>query len=75
MEKTSHRGAGTQREKIYHEPHGGLKKHDKRHIFHDILLIAGTAVVAVCFSLSVILGKREIKTDKTSFRRRKRSKR
>jgi hypothetical protein len=41
----------------------------------DILLIAGTAVVAVCFSLSVILGKREIKTDKTPFRRRKRSKR
>ena len=41
----------------------------------DILLIAGTAVVAVCFIISVILGLREIKTDKTPFRWRKRSKR
>ena len=40
----------------------------------DILLIAGIAVVAVCFILSLIMGKREIKTDKTPFRRRKRSK-
>jgi hypothetical protein len=41
----------------------------------DILLIAGVAAVAVCFLLSLILGKREIKTDKTPFRRRKRSRR
>jgi hypothetical protein len=41
----------------------------------DILLIAGIAVVAVCFIMSIILGLREIKTDKIPFRRRKRSKR
>ena len=41
----------------------------------DILLIAGIAVVAVCFIMSIILGLREIKTDKTPFRRRKRGKR
>jgi hypothetical protein len=40
-----------------------------------ILLIAGIAAVAVYFILSLILGVREIKTDKTLFRRRKRSKR
>jgi len=44
-------------------------------IFQDILLIGGSTVVAVTFILGIILGKREIKTEKTRFRRRKRSKR
>jgi hypothetical protein len=44
-------------------------------IADDILLIAGIAVVVVCFIMSIILGLREIKTDKTPFHRRKRSKR
>ena len=44
-------------------------------IFKDILLIAGSAAVAVCFILGLFLGKREIKTGKTRFRRRKRSRR
>ncbi|MDR1802123.1 MAG: hypothetical protein LBQ94_00825 [Treponema sp.] len=44
-------------------------------IFQDILLIGGSAVVAVCFILGIFLGKREIKTEKTRFRRRKRSRR
>ena len=35
----------------------------------DILLTAGIAVAVVCFILSLILGKREIKTDKTLFHR------
>ena len=35
----------------------------------DILLKGGLAVAAVCFILSLIFGKREIKTDKTLFRR------
>ena len=46
----------------------------------DILLRGGLAVAVVCFILSIILGKREIKSptklaDKTLFRRKKRSKR
>ena len=44
-------------------------------IADDILLIAGIAVVAVCFILSIIMGLKEIKTDKTPFRRKKRNKR
>ena len=41
----------------------------------DILLIGGCAVVAASFISSLILGKREIKTDKTLLHRRKRGKR
>ena len=46
----------------------------------DILLGGGLAASVVCFILSLIFGKREIKSptklkDKTLFRRRKRSKR
>ena len=41
----------------------------------DILLTIGITVVVVCFITSLILGKRETETDKTPFRRRKRSKR
>ena len=44
-------------------------------IFQDVLLIAGSAAVAVCFILGLSLGKREIKTDKTPFHRKKRSRR
>ena len=44
-------------------------------IFQDILLIGGSAAVVVCFILGIILGKREVKTEKTRFRRRKRSRR
>ena len=34
-------------------------------ISHDLLFLVGIAVVAVCFILSLILGVREIKTDKS----------
>jgi hypothetical protein len=44
-------------------------------IFQDILLIAGSATVAVCFIFGLFLGKKDIKTEKTRFRRRKRSRR
>jgi hypothetical protein len=44
-------------------------------IFQDVLFLAGSAVVAICFSLGLFLGKREIKTEKTSFRRRRRRRR
>ena len=44
-------------------------------IFQDILLAAGSAAVLVCFIFGLFLGKREIKTEKTRFRRRKRSRR
>ena len=44
-------------------------------IFQDVLLIAGSAAVVVCFSLCLILGKREIRLEQTRFRRRKRSRR
>ena len=42
-------------------------------IFQDILLIGGSAVVAVCFILGIFLVKREIRLEQTRFRRRKRS--
>ena len=41
-------------------------------IFQDVLFLAGSAVVAICFSLGLFLGKREIKIEKTRFRRKKR---
>jgi len=44
-------------------------------IFQDVLLIIGSAVVAVCFVLGVFLVKREIKTEQTRFHRRRRSRR
>ena len=44
-------------------------------IFQDVLLIAGSTTVAVCFILGLILVKREINTEQTRFRRIKRSRR
>ena len=44
-------------------------------IFQDILLISRSSAVAVCFILGIILVKREIKTEKTRFQRKKRSRR
>jgi len=44
-------------------------------IFQDVLLIGGSAVVAVCFVLGIILVKRETRPEQTRFRRRKRSRR
>ena len=41
-------------------------------ISDDILLKGGIAAVVVCFILSLIFGKREIKTDKTLFHRSRR---
>jgi hypothetical protein len=44
-------------------------------IFQDILLIGGSAAVAICFALGLILGKREIRLEQTRFHRKKRSRR
>ena len=44
-------------------------------IFQDILMIAGSATVVVCFILGIFLVKREIGLEQTRFRRRKRSRR
>jgi len=42
---------------------------------HDILLIAEIAAAIITFIIGLIMGKREIKTEKTTFRRRKRNRR
>ena len=44
-------------------------------ILHDIVLIGGIAASIITFIVGLILGKREIKTEKASFRRRKRGRR
>ena len=44
-------------------------------ISHDILLIVGIATAIIAFIIGLNMGKREIKTERTRFRQRKRNKR
>ena len=51
---------------------GGILRRD---LPQDDLLTIGISAVIVCFILGIVMGIREVKTDKTTIRRRKRRKR
>ena len=44
-------------------------------ILHDIMLIGGIVAAIITFILGLVMGKRVIKAEKTSFRRKKRGRR